>query len=234
MYHNVEDAVKAGIPNVDRKYVITGLSYNFRKLFEFGISHNVSIMNVITWNDYPEGHHLAPEANHNYGFSVLLNYYKNSWKGMPSPYGDRDVAVSFFKKYKHTVKPMPYDIPVVSFEEGALPEKYEDSIDVVTILPASASLRVNGQTVPVNAGLQSTRFASRPGPVEVAVLRNNKPAVLFTTPEWITDKPYRADRLTYIISSEDAAYHHYLFGTPAVYSTEYNMDSTRSRFQTIK
>ena len=82
MYHNAGDAVNAGMDNVDRKQIITGLSYNFRKLFEFGIKQNAPIINVITWNDYPEGHHLAPEVNHNEGFSILLNYYKSKWKGL--------------------------------------------------------------------------------------------------------------------------------------------------------
>ncbi len=38
MYHQAGDAVNAGMSNVERKYITTGLSYNFRKLFEFGIA----------------------------------------------------------------------------------------------------------------------------------------------------------------------------------------------------
>ncbi|WP_315817887.1 hypothetical protein [Paraflavitalea speifideaquila] len=80
MFHYASEAVSAGIGKVERKYIATGLSWNFRKMLEFGIAEDVSIMNIITWNDYPEGHHLAPEINHNDGFSLLLKYYKSVWK----------------------------------------------------------------------------------------------------------------------------------------------------------
>jgi hypothetical protein len=222
MYHGADEAVKDGITMVERRYVVTGLSYNFRKLFEFGIQQDVSIMNVITWNDYPEGHHLAPEVNHNYGFSVLLNHYKNLWLTGQQFIPGRDIAIAFFKKYKHNIRPQPYYIPMVQFEDGAVPERYEDSIDVVTILPLPAVLKVNGKETAVPAGLQSTKFASTPGAVTVSIIRGKQTA-FFTTPEWITTKPYRADRLTYVYSTEEAEYQKALFGNiPQLTSTEYN------------
>jgi hypothetical protein len=223
MYHQANEAVIAGISNVERKYVTTGLSYNFRKLFEFGMQHDAPIMNVITWNDYPEGHHMAPEINHNEGFSILLNYYKNKWKGLPSPYADRDVAIVFFKKYNHSIKPSPYNIPVKSFQEETIPASWEDSTEVVTILKNKAKLTVNGQSVIAAAGLVSTKFKSRPGPVEVSVTDGGKTTVHFTTPEGITDHPYRTDRLTYTYSSEFARFYNNLFtGFVPGYSHEYS------------
>ena len=225
MYHKVEDALKAGPDSVERKYLVTGLSYNFRKLLEFGIERNVPIINVITWNDYPEGHHLAPEVNHNEGFSILLNHHKSLWRNEPSPYADRDVAIVFFKKYKHTVKPHPYNLPVVNFQEGAVPESYEDSIEVVTLLPAKARLKINRHVCDVPAGLSTRKVASAAGPVAVAVIRQEKPTVHFITPEGITESPYRTDRLTYTFSSEFDAFYHDLFdGFQPIYSTEYNPD----------
>jgi hypothetical protein len=222
MYHKVEDAVKDGLSKVERRYLVTGLSYNFRKLLEFGIEKDVPIMNVITWNDYPEGHHLAPEVNHNYGFCVLLNYYKNLWKNQPTT-PSNDIAIVFFKKYKHGIKPSPYGIPVYNFQEGAVNQKVEDSIDVVTILQEDAILMVNGEKINVKKGLVSTKFSAKPGAVKVEIWRNNKQTLVITSKEWITSKPYRTDQLTYIFSSEDLAYHEYLFGkTPPIYSTEYN------------
>src|SRR6201985_831360 len=172
MYRSAREATAAGIDNVERKYITTGLSYNFRKLFEFGIKQNVPIINVITWNDYPEGHHLAPEINHNEGFSILLNYYKSKWKKEPSPYANRDVAVVFFKKYKHDIEPKPFNIPVKSFQQETIPPSWEDSIEVVTLLKAKGRLTVNGQSVIVGAGLVSTKFRMHNGTVSVSVSRN--------------------------------------------------------------
>jgi Glycosyl hydrolase family 71 len=229
MYHSASDAVDAGIGNVERKYITTGLSYNFRKLFEFGIQQNVPIINVITWNDYPEGHHLAPEINHNEGFSILLNYYKSKWKKLPSPYTGRDVAITFFKKYKHNVHPKPYDIPVKSFQQETIPASSEDSIEVVTLLKAKGLLTVNGQTVQVSAGMSSTKFKMQNGPVKVMVSRGGKTTVKFSTPEGITDRPYRTDRITYTYSSEFNRFYKNLYNgfTPG-YSHEYNPGFVKS------
>jgi hypothetical protein len=82
-------------------------------LLEFAIDEDVPIIKIIAWNDYPEGHHLAPEINHNYGFSVLLKHCKALWKGEASTYTGKDVAIVFFKKYRHDVMPVPYYVPTV-------------------------------------------------------------------------------------------------------------------------
>ena len=232
MYHTAGEAVNAGIANVERKYITTGLSYNFRKLFEFGIKQNAPIMNVITWNDYPEGHHLAPEINHNDGFSILLNYYKNKWKKLPSPYADRDVAIVFFKKYKNDIEPKPYNIPVRSFQQETIPPSWEDSIEVVTLLKAKARLTVNGQSTEVAAGMVSTKFKQSVGPVNVSVSRDNITTVHFSTPEGITDHPYRTDRITYTFSSEFNNFYRDLYpGFKPEYSHEYNPGFTTSNLK---
>ena len=232
MYHTAGEAVNAGIANVERKYITTGLSYNFRKLFEFGIKQNAPIMNVITWNDYPEGHHLAPEINHNDGFSILLNYYKNKWKKLPSPYADRDVAIVFFKKYKNDIEPKPYNIPVRSFQQETIPASWEDSIEVVTLLKATARLTVNGQSKEVTAGMVSTKFKQSVGPVNVSVSRDNITTVHFSTPEGITDHPYRTDRITYTFSSEFNNFYRDLYpGFKPEYSHEYNPGFTTSNLK---
>lgn len=223
MYQRVDEAVHAGIPLVERKYITTGLSYNFRRLLEFGIQRDAAIINVITWNDYPEGHHMAPEVNHNEGFSILLNYYKSVLKKQPSPYQDRDVAVVFFKKYKHNVKPAPFNIAVVPFQKEVIPAIWEDSIEVVSLLTAPGKILVNQQQKTAAAGFSVTKFAMQNGSVTVGIKRDNKLSVHFSTPEGITDKPYRTDRLTYTFSSEFSNFYKDLFpGFKPIYSREYN------------
>jgi hypothetical protein len=102
MFHYADEAAKAGIRKTERKYIVTGLSYNFRKQLEFSVEQDVPLINIITWNDYPEGHHLAPEINHNDGFSILLNHYKDQWKKDPEVNGDKDVLVAFYKNINMT------------------------------------------------------------------------------------------------------------------------------------
>ena len=229
MYHHVGDAVKAGLGQVERKYITTGLSYNFRKLLEFGIAQDAEIINVITWNDYPEGHHLAPEINHNEGFSILLNYYKSLWKGDPSPYADRDVAIVFFKKYRHDVVPHPFNIPVKAFQKEVIPAEWEDSIELVTLLKAPAEVKLNGKHMTAGEGLSVLKFPMRAGRVSVNITRNNQRTVKFLTPEGITAFPYRSDRITYTFSSEFDRFYKDLYpGFKPSYSTEYNNTQTNN------
>ena len=220
---SVSNAVAAGKKNIERKYMVMGLSQTFRKQLELAVKKNVPIINIITWNDYPEGHHLAPEVNHNYGFSVLLQYYKSLWKGEPSPYADRDVAIVFFKKYKSTISPAPYNIPAVNLG-NTTSVNYEDSVEVVTILPVAGQLDVNGTTVNVPAGINSQRFRSQPGAVNVSVYRKGIKIKSFQTPEWITVSPLRTDRLTYTFDTEYQNFNDDIFGTkPPLYSLQYNL-----------
>lgn len=206
MFHHAKDAVEAGIDKVERKYIATGLSWNYRKMLEFAIAQEAPIINIITWNDYPEGHHLAPEWNHNDGFSLLLKHYKSVWKKEPSPFRQQDVAIAFFKKYPHSVKPKPYNIPVESFQEDAVEKKAEDSIEVVTMLQDKAQLIINGKAHAVPAGLAVTRVRQQEGAVQVFINRNGRMVKKLLSPERITLTPLRTDRLTYSWSTESETY----------------------------
>lgn len=230
MYHFVADAVKAGIKNTERKYIATGLSYNFRKQLEFGFGNDVPIMNIITWNDYPEGHHLAPEVNHNDGFSILLKYYKSRWKKEPSPYAGKDVLIAFYKKYNHSLSPYPFHIPVVEIEKSGMPISSEDSVEVVSILDKQAVLSFNKLYKEAGAGLQSTRFPATPGPVNIFLKRDNAMQATLECPEWITGEPYRTDRLTYTFSNEsDSFFRSVSGGRIVLHSTEYDKTSPANK-----
>ncbi len=142
---------------------------------------------------------------------------------MPSPYANRDAAVVFFKKYNHKVKPDPYYIPVVPFQKEVIPAIWEDSIEVVTLLHKAAQVRVNDHLANAGVGISSLKFPMQAGPVHVTVLRNNVTVVKFTTPEGITNTPYRSDRITYSFSSEFDDFYKDLFtGFKPEFSTEYN------------
>ena len=224
MYHQAKDAAAAGIQNTERKYIVTGLSYNFRKLLEFGIQQDAPIMNIITWNDYPEGHHLAWEVNHNDGFSILLNYYRAQWKKERFLFDGKDVVVAFYKKYHHSIAPSPFNFKVTDIEKPGVAISVEDSLEIITILPEKAQLKIRDKLVPVAAGLQATRFAADAGEVKIILLRNGNIVSETICPEWITQQPYRTDRLTYAFSNQ----FHYLykksFGSsyPVFRSAEYN------------
>lgn len=184
------------------------LSEGFRRQLEIGVRAGTLLWNLNTWNDYHEGHALAPEVNHNFGFDLLLQYYKARWLD-PAAAPARDVAIAFFKKYPRAAVPAPYRLRVTTptwictpaYNESAWAR--EDAIEVVTILREPGELTINRTVVGmVPAGLTASRIPIETGPVHVVVKRGGVAAVDFTTPEWITDRPFRTDRETYAFSSE--------------------------------
>jgi hypothetical protein len=209
---------------VARDCVPTQLSYVFRRLLERAVSTDAALINYATWNDFPEGHHIAPEINHNFGFPVLLKHYKRQWKKEKPE--TKEAAVVFFKKYAHTIKPKYFDIPVrfLAFPEN---EAKDDFVDVVCILNHKADLYFKGRKIgPLATGLSSTLIPTEPGPVSIKVVRGKKTILKVTAPEWITAEPYRTDRLTFVYSSQCPKYYRDVFGSSKIpVSDEYALDA---------
>jgi len=91
-----------------------------------------------------------------------------------------------------------------------------DLIEVVTILDAPATVRINDQpAASATAGVDVVRVPLEPGPVTVRVSRDGSVVKQFTTPEWITEQPFRTDRLTYSYSTEHERLSQGLFGEDA-------------------
>lgn len=199
---------------LERHGQVLGLTQTFRDKLQMAIDLDVPLINLTTWNDYPEGHHLAPEINHNFGFSLLLRHFRATWRSEPEE-GPRDVTMVFFKKYPAEVTPDPFDIAVRNKKSADAPA-VDDGIEVITILDHPSQLHVNEHIPrPVPAGLAVTHYPMRPGPVEVEVKRRDESVVRFTTPEWITFEPYRTDRLTYSFSSEFERIYRRIYGVDA-------------------
>lgn len=205
---------------ITRWDVVLHLSRHFRDGLAAATDRDADMVYLSTWNDYGEGHHVAPEINHNFGFAQLLQYFLAQWRDTPEE-APGDVAIVFFKKYPSDVTPNPFDIDArtdTPCGEGA------DEIEVVTILDGVSTLRVNDDDpVSVDGGLDVSRFPMEPGHVDVTVTRDGSEVANFTTPESITDAPFRHDRLTFAYSSEHETIYRDLFGTDAdvVVSNQY-------------
>ena len=169
------------------------------QLLKRAVAHDVPIINYVTWNDFPEGHHLAPEVNHSFGPALLLKHFKRRWKSDASSV-ERDEAIVFFKKYRHDVRPRyAVALKVKSRNQNLA---VEDRIELVTLLTAPARCTLNGQPLGlVAAGLQVHSIASQPGPVRVQVARHGRTIIRFQTPQVISEKPLRTARLTVSYSS---------------------------------
>lgn len=192
-----------------RHYQNCGLSLVYRKLFDFAIKHDLPMISITSWNDYPEGHHIAPEANHNFAPAVLLEYYKNKWLGHEQAVKE-SISV-FYKKYKSDVVPkFNFDIYT---KRSVANQSLEDDIEVVTILNEPGTVYMNGEKIgQASKGLNVFRIPSRPGKVTAKVVRGKTEVLVVKPSEWITDKPYRTDRFTYMYSSRFEEYFKDIFG----------------------
>jgi len=212
--HQHEELGSVAVDEIFRDVHILDLSHNFRTQLERAITRDADLINVATWNDYLEGHHVAPEINHNFGFAQLLQYYVAQWRGIPEDVPE-ETAIAFFKKYPWGATPDPYEVEL-NVEARCVRPAEEDLIEVVTILDAPATVRINDQpAASATAGVDVVRVPMEPGPVTVRVSRDGSVVKQFTTPEWITEQPFRTDRLTYSYSSEHERLSHGLFGEDA-------------------
>lgn len=196
---STEEALTAGLEGIERHYRVTNLAQTQIELLRHAIRRDASIINYATWNDYPEGHHLAPEINHNFGPAILLRHFKRQWK-LGEATVEHDEAIVFFKKYRHDARTeYPVSLKIKSQNKNLAEE---DRIELVTLLTKPAKCYLNGHPFGVvGEGLQAHSIRSRPGPVTVQVVRHGEPVISFTTPLAIVESPLRTDRLTYSYSS---------------------------------
>lgn len=196
---STDQALAVGLAGIERHYRVTDLARTQIRLLKRAVDHDVSIINYVTWNDYPEGHHLAPEVSHNFGPAVLLKHFKRQWKSGRRKV-ERDEAVVFFKKYRHDVRPKySVSLRIKSANQNLA---VENRIELVTLLTEPADCWLNDRSLgTVGRGLQVNSIASEPGPVRVRVARGGRRIIGFETPEAITETPLRTDRLTYSYSS---------------------------------
>ncbi|NDV62797.1 hypothetical protein G0Q06_10075 [Puniceicoccales bacterium CK1056] len=206
---DIEQAKQLGVHGQYRHYMEMELTRSFRQTMERGIKQDAGIINVVTWNDYAEGHHLAPGANRNFSFAMILNYYREKWLN-PDYQVEEDKAAVFFKKYRHDVKPV-FDYEMHS--EGHVDLSAADFIEVVTLLTEPADVFINGTRAgTAKAGIDAVRIPSEVGPVRVEVKRAGEQVLDLVATEAITDKPHRTDRHTYGYSTVEEDYIQKVFG----------------------
>ncbi|MEM9065234.1 MAG: endo-1,3-alpha-glucanase family glycosylhydrolase [Planctomycetota bacterium] len=222
---DVERVLEIGTSGIERRVQVMGLTQTFREKLKIAIDIDAPIISYTSWNDYPEGHHLAPEINHNFGFAVMLREYLRQWRGGNPEKPGYDALAVYFKKYPSDAMPSGHSVAVRT-KQTVGPATADDGIDVLVIAQEQSILRVDGldpQIVP--AGVRVLRLPMRPGPVRVSLARGTASVASLVTPEWITQAPYRTDRLTYSFSSEFERYFGEIFGeAPRHTSMEYAED----------
>jgi hypothetical protein len=207
-------------------------------------------MQYITWNDYHENTNLTPGINTRYAYYDLTGYFIRWWKtgeagprtGDELPLGcqdltemqqlhpnktsnkppavDRDKVYIFSHKYADAEKIYPF--------KGD--PKQGNVIEVLTILPQAATIRVPGRKLTSGeparwdapAGLSFKQLPLTPGPVSAELIRQGKVELRLELPEPVGTRPFRRDIGKTAICSEFDRHWCEDFGDVALYVyTEY-------------
>jgi hypothetical protein len=219
MYHFLKEVQKLKTDEVERDYYYIGVTEVYLDYLNRIIETETPLISFITYNDYAEGHHIAPEVNHQFGFAVLFNHYKNIWQKHPEK-NNREFAVLAYKKYRHDVVPEPYHIEFrgKNNQKPFFEPESDNFIHIVTFLKKPATVFLNSNKIADTEGkgnIEVFKVPMLPGKVELRIDRKNETIIQLTGTEWITDKPFRTDRLTYCLSSECDHYYSEIFGQNA-------------------
>ena len=143
-----------------------------------------TLIQFVTWNDYTENTCLAPAYETRYTIMDLNRHFIDWWKTGQPPTSDHDKIYLVYRKYPQGAKFYPFEA------------KREDAggvIEVLTILPAPAKLRLVGRDAEWDApaGMSYQQFPLTPGPVVAELLRDGQVLTRLESPEPITDRPFR-------------------------------------------
>jgi hypothetical protein len=188
------------------------LRENWRKARDYD-SH---VMQFVTWNDYTENTSLAPGYQTHYAILDLNAYFAQWWKTGKQPKTDHDRIYITFKRYGEGARVFPFRERPYSKGAGGL--------EVLTILPRPATVRLPGRGVEYEApaGVFAKLLPLAPGPVTVEVVRRGRVAARLSSPDPITDRPYRDQADIYCYSTEEARHWQADFGdTPLFTASEY-------------
>jgi len=92
-------------------YVDRDLSRFFRDNWELAISLDTDIINIVTWNDYLENHHIASSVHHNQAYLDITKWYSHLHKHGEPPIVDETRL--YLGHYDTVFTQYPIDIEVV-------------------------------------------------------------------------------------------------------------------------
>jgi hypothetical protein len=176
---------------------------------------DATLLQIITWNDYGENTNIAPALNTRYNLYDLTGYHIAWWKTGKAPVPDHDQVYLNYRK--HTKKAV-----ITPFKACFGPRDF--ALEVITILPTPATIRLPGRDVTYDApaGFFRKQVPLTAGPVIAELLRDGNTVIRLESPEPITDKPFREDHGLVCFSTEDARHWQADFGdTPPAWYSEY-------------
>lgn len=175
---------------------------NLRNTWALALQDNADMVQLNTWNDYPEGSPMAPSAEHGWSFLDINAYYLSWWKTGVRPAVTRDTVYLTHRKQPLAARPtFPQSLLMHWRGWGSTPR---DTVEALTLLssPGTVQVRVGGNSyscdVPAGPGVCTVPLS--PGTVSASVTRSGTTVTSLTSPYQVTSTPYVQD-YAYVASS---------------------------------
>lgn len=173
---------------------------NLRRTWDVALS-GADWVQLVTWNDYAEGTHIAPSVNLGHAALDLTSYYATWFTDGVAPEITDDVL--YLSHRVHPVDAEPADQPeLMELRAGGSPAR--DTVEVLAFLtaPAELTVGVGDRTVTerLPAGISTTTVELAAGYVHAVAVRDGRRVADVVSPFAVDDDPAIQD-LHYRLSS---------------------------------
>jgi hypothetical protein len=181
---------------------------NLRNTWQIARQTGAEIVQVPTWNDYPEGTQIAPSAENGWSYLDMSAYYLTWYKTGTAPKIVRDAVYLTHRTQPAAALPSYPQTLLMKLRGGSSPVR--DTVEALTFLTAPATVRIKvgtaSYTCDVTAGEDTCTVPLGPGAVSAVIERNGAPITAVESPATVTRTPYVQD-LQYIASSSGRQNH---------------------------
>lgn len=202
-------------------YIVEPGTDKLRSAYEAARSTGATLLQVATWNDYGENTHIAPAYSNGYTLMHINRYQSDWWKSAAEPSVTQDQVHLVFRRALDGKMPWPFGMRRQVYNEMNI-------LEVTTLLTAPGTVNVPGYgSYQAPAGLNVEQFPLQVGSISASVSRGSTTVVSATSPERVTDKPFREDHSMACFSSNYLSDWVIDFGatSPLLYSEYGDIDS---------
>ncbi|HAI12540.1 MAG TPA: hypothetical protein DCM28_12605 [Phycisphaerales bacterium] len=185
-----------------------------RTLWDQARKTDSTLIQYVTWNDYGEDTNLSPGTATRYTIYDLTAHQIKWWKTGKQPTYDHDKVYLTYRRY-------PSDATIYPLNSR---RSAEGVLEVATILTKPGKIQLPGRSADYDApaGLFVKQFPLFAGPVIAQVVRNSQVELEITSPDPISDKPWREANAMVCYSSEfERQWEIDFLGTPMQTYAEY-------------
>lgn len=176
---------------------------NLRNTWTIAMNNNADLVQLNTWNDYPEGSPMAPSASHGWSFLDINAYYLAWWKTGVRPAVVRDTVYVSHRKHPLSASPTFPQTLFMRPRAGSSPGR--DTVEALTFLPSpgTVTIRVGGASsscaAPAGPGVCTVPLGT--GTVSASVVRDGVTTTSVTSPFGVTTSPLVQDFAYTAVSS---------------------------------